>query len=116
MLHDFPLYIDLTVNKHVGRMVGMNVPTFHMGSRFSWTPSHIEDGGLDSVNIVHYCVGKYAMVWQFISSDDYPRARDAFGEDTMKLCKHKQKPKNFLLGCSQPELHKAFLTSVSHVE
>ncbi|KAJ8684952.1 hypothetical protein QAD02_020745 [Eretmocerus hayati] len=116
MLHDFPLYIDPKVNKHVGRMVGINVPTFYMGSRFLWTPFHIEDRGLDSVNIVHYCVGRYAKVWQFISSDDYPRAREAFGEDTITLCKHEQQPKNFLLECSQPEQHKAFLRSVSHVE
>ena len=61
-----PLNILNGVYPILDRSEGINVPTFYLAGRIAFTEIHIEDGCLDSVNLIHWGVAVAAKLWMFI--------------------------------------------------
>ena len=61
-----PLNILNGVHPILDRSEEINVPTFSLAGRLAFTEIHIEDGCLDSVNLIHWGEAGAAKLWMFI--------------------------------------------------
>ena len=64
-LLDAPLNIHSAVNPHFSLSPEINTPTYYLGGRLSFTELHIEDGCLDSCNIMHWGEQCAEKLWLF---------------------------------------------------
>ena len=55
-LGDVPNHISPEKNLDIDPCIGINIPTFYVGSHHSFTDMHVEDGYLHSANLVHWGV------------------------------------------------------------
>ena len=54
------------------RSVGINVPTYYLARRLAFTELHIEDGDLDSCNVMHCEEPGAVKLWLFIDPQSFP--------------------------------------------
>ena len=66
-LSDAPFNILNGFHPHFDRSVGVNVPTFYLGGRMAFTEMHIQDGCLDSVNLIHWGEEGATKLWMFVA-------------------------------------------------
>ncbi|KAJ8677191.1 hypothetical protein QAD02_012978 [Eretmocerus hayati] len=128
-LERIPFLVSPEYNSNISSepMVGINVPTRYVGSPYSYSPFHPEDGGLDSINAVLWSLYADAKLWHFILLDDIDDALAKFSTDGDELFFHNQGLKkkdqldllnypNYKPGCPFPDNHKAFLRSLRYVD
>ena len=61
-----PLNILNGVHPYFGRSVGINVRMFYLAGRLAFTYPHLEDGCLESVNLMHWGEEGAEKLWMFI--------------------------------------------------
>ena len=67
-LADVPHNIRVGVHPHLNRSVGINVPTHYLAGRLAFSGLHLEDGCLDSCNLMHWGEQGAEKLWLFVSS------------------------------------------------
>ncbi|KAJ8671774.1 hypothetical protein QAD02_003033 [Eretmocerus hayati] len=97
-------------------MIGINRPTKYIGSPFSYTPFHWEDGGCDSVNIVTEGSEPDAKLWVFIRNADNDSIQKKYTQDTRTMIRTGDFPDESIFpGCPWPDCHKIFLRTHKYV-
>ena len=61
-----PLNIHSARNPHIGRLAGINVPTYHLAGRLAFSEIHVEHGYLDSCDLMHWGEQGAEKLWLFI--------------------------------------------------
>lgn len=67
-LNKFAINIGDKVNRLSNVGTGLNSPSFYMSAGVTSTPMHIEDGGLDAVNLMLYADTDAVKLWLVIHS------------------------------------------------
>ncbi|KAJ8665780.1 hypothetical protein QAD02_007442 [Eretmocerus hayati] len=118
-LNNIPFLITPEQNNKISPedpMIGINRPTKYIGSPFSYTPFHWEDGGCDSVNIVTEGLEPDAKLWMFIRNADNDSIQKKYTQDTRTMIRRGDFPDESILpGCSWPDCHKIFLRTHEYV-
>ena len=119
-LEALPYNISPKNNTMLAQSDGINIPSWYLAGRGSFSPIHQEDGYLDSSNILHWgdSRSKYHKVWVFIHPHDTVRCVENLRVDVQKMW-----AKNDSLvyrvgrkGCDTPHFHKNLIVTIEWLE
>lgn len=108
-----PLNIDPAVNPHLDECEGINVSSFYFAGDQSSTPVHLEDGFLDSCNLIRWGFPGACKLWLFIHPRDSGRFRLALRAALASLRLAGDDTSAWGDDCAAPHHHKNICVTIS---